>query len=89
MTFGKTIADQNPSIRVGLIPAAAGGSPISVWQRGGYWEQTRSKPYDDAIARAKIAMRDGVLKGILWHQGESDSNETVASAYEQRLAVSG
>ena len=87
LTFGKTMADHDPSIRIGLIPCAAGGSPITVWKRGGYWEQTDSKPYDDAIERTGDAMRNGVLKGILWHQGESDSNENDADLYEDRLAT--
>ena len=87
LTFGKVMADHDPSVRIGLIPCAAGGSPISLWQSGGYWEQTDSKPYDDAIDRTMIAMKQGVLKGILWHQGESDSNESDAVQYEDRLAA--
>jgi hypothetical protein len=87
LTFGKTMADNDPAIRVGLIPCAAGGSPISVWKHGGYWEQTNSKPYDDAIERTKTAIKHGVLKGILWHQGESDSNEDNSELYEDRLAT--
>lgn len=87
LTFGKTIADHDPSVRVGLIPCAAGGSPISVWKYGGYWGQTNSKPYDDAIERTKIAVKHGILKGILWHQGESDSNESDAKLYEDRLVA--
>ena len=31
--------------------------------------------YDDAVARCKEAMQYGVLKGILWHQGESDAGD--------------
>jgi len=58
-----------------------------VWKKGAYWEQTKSYPYDDAIKRAKIAMQDGALKGILWHQGSSDSNENDAGLYEDRLAA--
>ena len=85
LTFGKTMADHDPSIRVGLIPCAAGGSPITVWKSGSRWEQTNSKPYDDAIERTRIAMKHGTLKGILWHQGESDSNESNAELYEDRL----
>jgi hypothetical protein len=42
---------------------------------------TKTTPYDTAIRRAKIAMQDGTLKGILWHQGESDSNEKNAGKY--------
>lgn len=85
LTFGRIMADCGPSIRVGLMPCAAGGSPISVWKHGGFWEQTNSKPYDDAIVRTRTAMKDGVLKGILWHQGESDSNEKDAGLYQDRL----
>ncbi|MBN1290354.1 MAG: sialate O-acetylesterase [Candidatus Latescibacteria bacterium] len=86
LTFGKTMADKNPNIRIGLIPCACGGSAISHWKTGVLFEQTKSYPYDDALKRAKIALKDGVLKGILWHQGEGDSNEESAGLYEQRLA---
>jgi hypothetical protein len=56
-----------------------------VWRPGGYWEQTDSAPYDNALHRARLAMTQGVLKGILWHQGESDSKENQAELYEDRL----
>ncbi|MFQ5808896.1 MAG: sialate O-acetylesterase [Armatimonadota bacterium] len=84
-TFGIQVADRRPEITVGLIPGAAGGSPIITWEPGGYWEQTDSHPWDDAIRRAKHAMGAGVLKAILWHQGESDSQEGEAELYEERL----
>jgi hypothetical protein len=85
LTFGKTMAESDPEIRIGLIPCAAGGSPIRTWQPGGYWEQTKSHPYDDALARCRIAQQDGVLKGFLWHQGESNSNEQDAPRYLDQL----
>jgi hypothetical protein len=85
LAFGKAMAGRDPAVRIGLIPCAVGGSPISTWQPDGYWEQTDSKPYDDAIERTQIAQQSGVLKGILWHQGESDSNERDARAYLDRL----
>ena len=85
LTFGKIMADQDSFIRIGLIPCAAGGSPITVWQPGCHWEQTCSVPYDDAVRRARFAMSQGALKGILWHQGESDSYEQKADLYEDRL----
>ena len=31
LSFGEAMSDRNPSIRIGLIPCAAGGSPIDVW----------------------------------------------------------
>jgi len=84
-TFGIRIADTDPEVTVGLIPCAAGGSPISTWEPGGYHGQTKSHPWDDAVKRAKLAMRDGVIKGILWHQGESDSQKGLAEIYEKKL----
>lgn len=87
LTFGKIMAKYAQTARIGLIPCAAGGSSISVWKPGGYWEQTDSHPYDDAVERTKIAMENGVLKGILWHQGASDSNENDAELYEERLVT--
>ncbi len=76
--FAIALAENNDKVTIGLIPAACGGSPISTWTSGGYHGQTKSHPYDDAIARARRARQDGTLKGILWHQGESDSNAAAA-----------
>ena len=84
-TFGIQIAETFPEVQIGLIPCAVGGSPIRTWVPGGYHSQTKSHPWDDAITRAKAAMQHGTLKGILWHQGESDSNVKDAPAYEYKL----
>ncbi len=84
-SFGLKIAEANPQITVGLIPCAVGGSPISAWEPGQHYRATNSHPYDDAIKRAKTAMKAGTLKGILWHQGESDSNPESAPLYEKNL----
>jgi len=81
-TFAAMIAKEKTADSIGLIPAAAGGSPISTWVPGGYHDQTKSHPYDDAI---KLAMEKGTLKAILFHQGESDSNKSSARGYGKRL----
>ncbi|MCO6043576.1 sialate O-acetylesterase [Aeoliella sp. ICT_H6.2] len=84
-SFALALAEQRDDIVIGLIPAACGGSPISTWEPGGYHNQTKSHPYDDAIARTRRATRDGTLQGILWHQGEGDSHPERAPDYEERL----
>ncbi len=84
-TFGMAVATADPTVTVGLVPCAAGGSPIDSWQPGAYHAQTKSHPWDDAIKRAKLAQEQGVIKGILWHQGESDSNDKLAAAYAGKL----
>ena len=67
-TFAKTILGTDKSISIGLVVNAKGGTSIKAWSAG-------SKFYMEALRRTKIARRTGVLKGILWHQGESDSGD--------------
>lgn len=44
--------------------------------------------HDRALARANLALREtgGILRGILWHQGEADSDDiNCAQAYEENI----
>lgn len=72
LTFGKQMAEANPQVRIGLIPCAVGGTSIKAWVPGAEDQATKAYPYDDMLKRMRAAQRFGVLKGILWHQGESD-----------------
>ncbi len=85
LAFGREIVRSNPKVVIGLIPCAVGGSPIDAWQPGVYFPATRSHPWDDAIRRTRLAMEKGSLKGILWHQGESDCKPELAPFYEKKL----
>jgi hypothetical protein len=84
-TFATILAEDDPTLTIGLIPCAVGGSPIDAWQPGVFYEPTKNHPWDDAMQRAHAALKAGVLKGILWHQGESDSTETLAPVYQGKL----
>ena len=86
-SFAARIADAQPGVTIGLIPAAVGGSPIDAWQPGVYYEPTKSHPWDDAIARARVALASGTLKAILWHQGESDATPDLAPGYEASSTI--
>ena len=86
-SFAVEYLKHHPGVSVGFIPAACGGSPISSWAPGEYFDGTHSHPYDDAIARARRALPGGTLKGILWHQGESDRSPALAPAYEAALTA--
>ncbi len=80
-TFGKVMAEANPGITIGLVPCAVGGTPLDRWQKD-------KDLYDQALVRIKAAMKDGTLKGILWHQGESDASDLEKSkSYAARLAA--
>ncbi|MBT3200104.1 MAG: sialate O-acetylesterase [Phycisphaerales bacterium] len=67
-TFALTMLEKQPAVSIGLVVNAKGGTSIKQWAKG-------TKFYKDALARTKIAMKTGVLKGILWHQGESDAKD--------------
>ncbi len=83
ISFAQALLADHKKSQIGLIPCAWGGSPIKVWKPGAkYFENF---PYDEAVARAKIAMQKGVLKGILWHQGESDNDPKKAEVYLEKL----
>jgi len=49
---------------IGVVPTAVGGTSIQ------QWVDTLA---DEAIFRIKHASSKGKIKGILWHQGESDA----------------
>ena len=84
-TFGKIIADANPGVTIGLIPCAVGGSPIDTWKPGVFYPATKSHPWDDTVKRVELALPAGTLKGILWHQGESDAQPILAETYAAKL----
>jgi hypothetical protein len=78
-TFAKLVANCSPGKKIGLIPCAVGGTPISRWKPGG-------DLFEEAVRRARLAQKNGTLKAILWHQGESEAgNQTAANAYGQNL----
>jgi hypothetical protein len=80
LAFGKAMADNDPSVTIGLVSCAVGGTPLKRWERSG-------DLYSNAVQRARLAMREGMLKGIIWHQGESDSSAaTNANTYGDRLS---
>src|ERR1051325_5652909 len=80
LAFGKVMAEHQADATIGLVSCAVGGTPLKRWDRGG-------DLYSNAVQRVRLAMKDGTLKGILWHQGEADSKrESDANSYGDRLA---
>ena len=76
--FAKEMARQTKR-PVGLVVNARGGSSINSWLKG-----SKDGYYEEALSRVRIAMKQGgVLKAILWHQGEADCSNP--EAYKQKL----
>jgi hypothetical protein len=89
LVFGKLMAQSNQEATIGLVPCAKGGSSINNWFPDSLHHGTDSYPYREMIDKSKIALSEGTLKGILWHQGESDtkSAEDVANYPEKFNAM--
>jgi alpha-L-fucosidase 2 len=79
-------------IKVGVINVSIGGCKIEAFDKDTYQEYLESpstadwlkeyasfygsNPYGRLVELAKLAQKDGVIKGILMHQGESNSGES-------------
>ncbi|MEP6673675.1 MAG: sialate O-acetylesterase [Ferruginibacter sp.] len=85
LSFGIEMSKVHSSKKIGLIPCAVGGTSINSWQPGGFDKATNTHPYDEAMLRLSTAMKSGHLKGILWLQGESDSDSSKAKLYLDKL----
>ena len=88
--FGRTLTENLPeNIRVGVIHVAIGGIRIEGfmpdeienyvktapgWMKG-MLEAYGNNPYERLVTLAKKAQKDGVIKGILMHQGESNTGD--------------
>ncbi|MFC1763011.1 sialate O-acetylesterase [Planctomycetota bacterium] len=57
------------------------------WQPGAEDDKTQTHPYDDMLERLHLARKNGTVKGILWHQGESDGKMGINGTYAQALAA--
>jgi hypothetical protein len=89
--FGRTMVAKLPeNIKIGVINVAVGGCKIELFDKDNYqsyvatapsWMINMIKEYDGnpylrLVEMAKLAQKTGVIKGILLHQGESNTNDT-------------
>ncbi len=104
--FGRTMVANLPkNIRVGVVSVAVGGCKIELFEKDNYqsfatnapsWMKGiirayNGNPYQYLVNTAKLAQKNGVIKGILLHQGESNTGDRqwpnkVKGVYENLLA---
>ena len=90
--FGRTLVANTPEkIKIGVINISVGGCKIELFDKDNYqnyittapgWmkgmiTQYDGNPYGKLVEMAKIAQKSGVIKGILLHQGESNTNDSI------------
>ena len=98
--FGRTMIETLPEhIKVGVIHVAIGGIKIEGfmpdqiaeyvktapgWMKG-MLEAYGNNPYERLVTLAKKAQQDGVIKGVLMHQGESNTGDPAWADKVQRV----
>lgn len=80
MSFAHQLVELFPTLRVGLVPAAVGGTALWKWMPD-------ADLYRNAVTVCRQAIAaGGTLRGILWHQGEADAGDLhKATTYCTRL----
>jgi hypothetical protein len=88
--FGRTMVANLPeNIRIGVVNVSVAGCKIKLFDKDDYkayastapsWmtniiKQYDGNPYQHLVEMAKLVQKDGVIKGILLHQGESNTND--------------
>jgi carbohydrate esterase-like sialic acid-specific acetylesterase len=66
--FAKTVADAFPEDTILLVPAAVPGVSIDTFQPG-------QQNYNNLLTRARMAQQRGEIRGMIFHQGETDNNQ--------------
>lgn len=90
--FGRELVANLPEkVRIGVINVAVGGCKIELFDKDQYESYTANvpgwmknfineyggNPYARLVEMAKLAQKDGVIKSILLHQGESNTGDTL------------
>jgi hypothetical protein len=99
--FGRTMVEKLPdSIKVGVINVAVGGCDIRLFDKDLYqdykttytedWFTDKIKfyngdPYQYLLELAKNAQKDGIIKGILLHQGETNTGDAQWPTYVEKI----
>jgi hypothetical protein len=103
--FGRALVAGLPAtIKVGVVNVSIGGCRIELFQKDTFQSYADTapqwmtgtiaayggNPYQHLVEMARLAQKDGVIKGILLHQGESNTNDKewpakVKSIYDNLL----
>jgi len=90
--FGRIMVANLPKDKkVGVINVSVAGCKIELFDKNNFqayaakapsWmtniiKEYSGNPYEQLVVLAKLAQKDGVIKGILLHQGESNTNDSI------------
>lgn len=86
LSFGKKLASlYGKKISIGLIPCAVGGSSVEQWLGDSTYRGVTL--YSNLLTKSRIASTHGTIKGILWHQGETNATTKNYKSYKEKLTA--
>lgn len=84
LSFAKALIEKLPKgSSILLVPMAVGGSSTKDWLGDDVYRGVRL--LSNFTNRVEKAQKLGKIKGLLWHQGESDANEAAILLYEDKI----
>jgi hypothetical protein len=78
LTFARRMLEAYPDTAIGLVVNSQGGSALETWKQAG-------KNYVKTMERIQPILNTGVVRGVLWHQGEA--NQQLGDKYLEPLAA--
>ncbi|WP_372757191.1 sialate O-acetylesterase [Mariniflexile sp.] len=86
MSFASNLLKDVPeNVSILLVPTAIGGSPITKWINDSPHRDV--KLLSNFKEKVVLAKKYGKIKGVLWHQGESDANKKDIPHYDKNLTT--
>jgi hypothetical protein len=88
--FGRMLVSKLPAnIKIGIVNVSVAGSKIELFDKTNFQSYASTapswmtgiinayngNPYQHLVEMGKLAQKDGVIKGVLLHQGESNTND--------------
>ena len=84
LSFAKKLLEEvNEEVVIALLPTAVGGSSIGYWLNDSTFNGVNLR--SNLVEKINLAKEHGTLKGILWHQGESDATPEKLPQYACNL----
>lgn len=86
LSFGRALADARPEAKIALVKYTHGGSSLhGNWAENGPMYKTFVSTTRAALAALTAAGHTHELRGMIWQQGEADTEKEWPAAYQTNL----
>jgi hypothetical protein len=86
LSFAKDVSNAaGRRVCIGIVPTAVGGSAVEQWLGDSTYRNV--KLFTNFKNKVELVSQVGTIKGILWHQGESNAHEKPFKNYGRNLTT--